>query len=473
MPRLLLQTASYTARSLLASAQRCINLYAEVNPADALAPMTFYSTPGRKLFSTVPGDGGMRGLFQASNGDLYAARGATLYRFNAGTWATVAALGNAAGPVYGADNGISAVFVDGSRTAPTVSLADRTVGRMSGDGWQGADFVDFLNGFFVFNKPESQQFYITGAYDLTLDALDFASSESSPDKLVRLIRDHNDLILFGEKSTDVFGPSGGGDFAFAAIAGASMEVGCAAPHSVVKMDNSVFWVGNDARGDAMIWKMAGYQPQRVSTHALEEEMRKYPRLDDTIGYSYQQSGHSFYVLTFPSAQKSWALDAATGQWSERAYRLPNNQLTRIRDNCHVFYQRKHLVGDWENGNIYELDPETYTDNGALIARLKSFQHLSSNGVRQFFDKLTVDMQAGVGSGNEPNPELYLRWSDDGGNTWSQIRTAPMGNVGQYLNKPNFLRLGSGRDRVFEVSTVAACPIAFQGALLEYRASTLR
>lgn len=471
MPRVILQTASYTARSLLASAQRSINLYCELNPADALAPMTFYSTPGRKLFSTVPGYGGIRGLYQASNGDLYASRGINLFRYNSGNWDYVADHGKSEGPVYASDNGVSAVFVDGTAVAPTVNLENRRAGQMEGEGWQGSDFVDFLNGFFIFNRHNSQQFYITGAYDLTLDPLDFASSESSPDKLVRHIRDHNDLILFGEKSTDVFGPSGAGDFAFAAISGATMEVGCAAPHSVVKMDNSVFWIGNDARGDAMVWRMAGYQPQRVSTHALEEEMRTYPRLDDAIGYSYQQSGHSFYVLTIPSAGKSWAFDASTGQWSERAYRMPDNKLTRLRDNCHVFYQRKHLVGDWENGNIYELDPETYTDNGAPIVRLKSFQHMSTNNVRQFFDKFTLDMQAGTGSNTEPDPQVTLRWSDNGGNTWSNLISASAGQVGQYRNKPNFMRLGSGRDRVFEVSTAAACPIAFQGALLEWRVGT--
>lgn len=471
MPRLILQTASYTARSLLASAQRCINLYGEVNPADSLAPMTFYSTPGRKLFSTVPGQGGMRMLFLASTGDLFAARGSTIYRYKNGAWSNLARLSTDFGPVYASDNGVSAVFVDGTKTAPTLDFNSGATSVISGAGWEGADFVDFLNGFFVFNKPNSQQFYITGSYDLTLDPLDFASSESSPDRLVRLIRDHNDLILFGERSTDVFGPTGGSDFAFAAISGATMEVGCAAPHSVTKMDNTVFWIGNDSRGDAMIWRMAGYQPIRVSTHALEEEMRRYETISDAISYSYQQGGHSFYVLTFPSAMKSWAFDAATQQWAERAYRMPNNALTRLRDNCHVFYQRKHLVGDWENGNVYELDPETFTDNGAPIARLKSFQHISSDGNRQFFERLTLDMQAGVVTSQEQAPEVYLRWSDDGGFTWSNLRTASAGQVGQYRNKPNFLRLGSGRDRVFELSTAASVPIAFQGAFLDLRAGT--
>ncbi|WP_426111042.1 hypothetical protein [Massilia sp. PWRC2] len=471
MPRVILQTASYSSRSLIASAQRCINLYGETNPVDASAPMTFYGTPGRKLFSTMPGTDGVRCLFQASNGELYAVRGAVLYRYDGAAWLTTASLASYTGPVYAADNGISAVFVDGTTTAPTVLLADHTTGVMSGDGWYGSDFVEFANGFFIFNKPNSQQFYITGAYDLTVDALDFASSESLPDNIVRHIRDHNDLILFNEKSTDVYGVSGAADFPFSFRDGSTMEIGCAAKHSPVKMDNSVFWLGNDERGDAMVWKMQGYQPQRVSTHALEEEMRTYATIADAQAYSYQQAGHSFYVLTFPTAGKTWAFDAATQQWAERAYRSDTNQLGRVRDNCHAFYQRKHLVGDWENGNVYELDLDTYQDNGAPITRLKSFQHMSADGARQFFDKLTIDMQAATASSAEPDPQVYLRWSDDGGFTWSAMLTASAGKAGQYLHKPNFNRLGMGRDRVFEVSTAANAKIAFQGAFIEARKGT--
>lgn len=470
MPRVILTSASYTSRSPIASEQRCINLYPEANPADAAAPMTFYGTPGRKLHSTIPGAGGVRCLFEASNKVVFAARGAQLYRYDAGTWVFVADLASSSGPVYAVDNGISAVFVDGTTTAPTVQLSSFATGVMSGEGWYGSDFVDYLNGFFIFNRPGTQTFYISGALDLTLDPLDFASAESVPDNLLRVIKDHNDLIMFGVKSTEVF--SAGGDlFPFDRISGATMEVGIAAPHSACKMDNSVFWLGSDERGDATVWRMQGYQPQRKGNHALEEEMRTYERIDDAIGFSYQMSGHSWYQLTFPAAGKTWCFDAATEQWHERAYRKPDNSLDRVRDNCHLFTGRKHLVGDWENGNVYELDLDTYTDNGAPITRVKSFQHMSADNARQFFDKLTIDMEAGVGNASEPDPQVYLRWSDDGGKTWSTILSAAIGQVGEYRNKANFNRLGMGRDRVFEVSTAANAKIALQGAFIEARRGT--
>ncbi len=469
MGRILLTSASYTARSLIASAQRCVNLYPESNPADAAAPATFYGTPGRLLWSALP-TGPVRCLYQASSGDLFAVGGNRLYRYNAGAWADLSGMATYEGPVYVADNGISAVFTDGSTTAPTVNLTSYKTGYMNGAGWYGANFVVFLAGFFLFDKPNSQQFYSTGAYDLTLDALDFASAEAVPDKLVRIIRDHNEVWMFGAKSAEVFALSGEA-FPFGAISGATQETGIAAAGSACRMDNSLFWLGADERGDAMVWRAQGYTPSRISTHALEEEMRTYARIDDAIAFSYQQGGHSFYQLTFPTASKTWDYDAATQQWHERAYRTSGNVLQRVRDNCHTFYQRKHLVGDWENGNIYELSIDTYTDNGARIERIKSFQHMSSENNRQFFKRMTLDMQAGIGSATEASPQVSMRWSDDGGFTWSAMLTASMGKIGQYTGKPSFNRLGMGRDRVFEVSTAAKAKIVLQGAFVDAQAGT--
>lgn len=467
MRRIILASASYTTRSLIASAQRCVNLYPEANPVDAAAPMTFYSTPGRVLWSTLP-TAPVRGMWKVSTGDLYAVGGSLLYRYNAGAWVSLCSLASISGPVYAADNGISAVFTDGTMSAPTVNLSSYATGYMSGAGWLGADFVEFLSGFFIFNKPNSQIFYTTAAYDLTVDALDFASAEYSPDRIVRHIRDHNEVWFFGEKSSEVFGVSGG-LFPLERIGGATQESGCAAPGSVCRMDNSMIWLGSDERGDAMVNRAEGYRAVRISTHAIEEEMRKYDRIDDAIAYSYQQAGHSFYVLTFPAASKTWAYDAATGQWGERAYRTQGNVMQRVRDNCHVFYDRKHLVGDYESGKIYELDLDTYTDDGAEIVRIKSFQHMTADGARQFFSKMVLDMQAA--GGVELAPMVSMRWSDDGGNTWSALLTVSLGLVGQYLNKPTFNRLGMGRDRVFEVSTSANAKIALQGAFVEAERGT--
>lgn len=464
MARIILSSASYSARSLIANAQRCVNLYPEANPPDSPAPFTFYGTPGRLLWSTVTGSGGIRMIYVASNGVMFVAQGASLYRYSAGSWVLVSGLATSSGPVYGADNGTSAVFVDGSMSAPTINLTTLVVGTMSGAGWYGANFVDFLNGFFIFNKPGTQQFYITGAYDLTVDPLDFASSESQPDVIVRSFQDHSEEWFFGTRTTEVF-TTVAAAFPLDRIGGSVMEIGCAAAHSVAKLDNSIVWLAGNEQGEGMVMRAQGYSPVPISTRAIEEEFRTYGTISDAQAYSYQQGGHWFYVLTFPTANKTWAYDASTQLWAERAYRKQDNSMNRVRDNCHAFYDRKHLVGDWETGAIYELSLDTYTDNGDEIVRIKSFQHMTSNNLRQFFRKLVLDMQAGV------TGSVSLRWSDDGGNTWSSLMTVSIGLIGQYMNKPCFNRLGMGRDRVFEVSTSVNGKVAIQGAFVDAEVGT--
>ena len=163
--------------------------------------------------------------------------------------------------------------------------------------------------------------------------------------------------------------------------------------------------------------------------------------------------------------------SATGLWHERAYRQADGTLTRHRANCHAFYGRDHLVGDYENGNVYALDIGTYTDNGAEIFRTKSFQHFVSDGKRQFFRALDLDMETGVGNADDPDPQVWLRWSDDGGHTWSATVTMSMGKIGEYNLRMSRNRLGSGRDRVFEVSTTAKTKVVLQGAFLRAEAGT--
>jgi hypothetical protein len=464
--RTLLTSASYTAQSLKASAQRCVNLYPESNPPDAAAPVTFYGTPGLRLHSTMPGVGPVRCLFKASNGNLYGAQGRTLYRYRDGAWHNLATLATASGPVHAADNGLFAVFVDGSTNAPTVDLGGDKVSSMGGEGWYGADFVAYVDTYLVFNKPNSQAFYITGQLDLSLDALDFASAESFPDNVVSLLVDHREIWLFGEQTTEVFSDAGAADFPFERVNGTIMQQGCIAPHSPTRFDNSIVWLGGNDDGSGIVWRANGYTPTRISTHALENELRGYPTLADAQGFSYQQNGHTFYVLTFPTAGKTWCYDAAVNQWHERAYRQDDGTLTRNRANCHVFYGGQHLVGDFENGNVYVLDPETYTDNGAEILRTKSFQHMVSDGKRQFFRSFELDMETGVGNDDDPDPQVWLRWSDDGGHTWSATVTMSMGKLGEYARRMNRNRLGMGRDRVFEVSTTAKTKVVLQGAFID-------
>lgn len=366
-------------------------------------------------------------------------------------------------PVRMAYNGTTVAIADGSalRSFNPSTLALTTVSN------NPAECVEFIDGYFVFNHSGTGQFQISQLYGTTIDPLDFATAEGSPDKLISLIADHRELWLFGENSTEVWFNSGNTDFPFERIQGAFIEQGCAAKYSVAKMDNTVFWLSSDDRGQGTVQRAAGYQPQRISTHALEFAIAGYSRIDDAVAYTYQQEGHSFYLLTFPTGNATWCFDASTGLWHERAWRNPlDGSLNRHRSSCHAAISGTNIVGDWETGYLYELDLDTYTDNSNPITRMRSCPHLASDLKWQFFNSLQIDMETGIGvaSGQGVNPQVMLQCSDDGGLTWGNAVWATAGGqIGATKTRVRWRRLGKSRDRVFKVTITDPVKVVMVGA----------
>jgi hypothetical protein len=235
--------------------------------------------------------------------------------------------------------------------------------------------VGYLNGYFVFNEPNSQRLWITELLDGTsIDPLDFASAEGSPDGLVSLLISHREAWLFGTNSIEVWYDSGAADFPLTPVQGAFNEIGCIAAFSVAKLDNGIFWLGADARGRGIVYRASGYTATRISTHAIEWQIQQYADMTDAIAYTYQQDGHAFYVLIFPSANTTWVYDVATSAWHERAA-FVNGSYTRHRSNCQMSFSNEIVVGDHEIGNIYAFDLDVFTDNGDVQKWLRSWRAL--------------------------------------------------------------------------------------------------
>ena len=326
----------------------------------------------------------------------------------------------------------------------------------------------------MFNEPNSQRIWITSLLDGTsVDPLDFASAEGSPDGVVGIIVDHREVWVLGTNSVEVWYDSGAADFPLSRIQGAFNELGCVAAYSIAKMDNGLFWLGQDARGQGIVYRANGYTGQRISTHAIEWQIQQYGTISDAIGYTYQQDGHSFYVLIFPTAGKTWVYDASTQVWHERAG-FSNGSFVRHRSNCQVFFNNEVIVGDYENANIYAFDLDVYADNGAIQKWLRSWRALppgQNTFVRTAHHDLQIDLESGVGlnSGQGSNPQVMLRWSDDGGHTWSNEHWNDIGKIGQYYRRVNFRRLGMTqklRDRVYELSGTDPVKMVITGAELK-------
>jgi len=278
--------------------------------------------------------------------------------------------------------------------------------------------------------------------------------------------------LFGTSSVEVWYNAGTVGFPLERIQGAFNEIGCAAAYSIAKLDNGLFWLGSDARGQGIVYRANGYTGTRVSTHAVEWQIQQYGNISDAIGYTYQQDGHSFYVLIFPSANATWVYDVATDNWHERAS-FSGGEFKRHRSNCQMFFNNEIIVGDYNDSRIYAFDLDKYSDDTAVQKWLRSWRALppdANNLTRTAQHTLQLICESGVGlnDGQGSDPQVMLRWSDDGGHTWSNEHWTSMGKIGVYGARAIWRRLGMTtklRDRVYEVSGTDPVKIAILGAEL--------
>lgn len=461
---------TYVARSLNAAASRMVNLFPEIIPEQGKEPAFLTRAPGLRKLATI-GPGPIRGLYVLKN-YLYVVSGNTLYKvdknYNSVSVGNVSSVNS---PVSIADNG-NQLFIACNPEGYIYDTVGNSFSQITDTDFAGASTVGYLDGYFVFSQPNSQSIWVTELFDgSSIDALDFASAEGAPDNVVGLIVDHREVWIFGESSLEVFYNVGNGpNFPLQRIQGAFAEIGCVAPYSINKMDNGIFWLGKDSEGHGIVYRSQGYSGQRISTHAMEWQIQQYGDLSDAVGYAYQQEGHSFYVLIFPSANTTWVYDASTQLWHERAGFF-NGEFVRHRSNCHQFFNSLNIVGDYQNGNIYAFDTQVYADNGKTQKWLRSWRALPTgkNDLRRTTQhSLQLDCETGVGlnTGQGEDPQVMLRWSDDGGHTWSNEHWVSIGEIGEFSKRAIWRRLGMTmkiRDRVYEISGTDPVKITILGA----------
>jgi hypothetical protein len=529
--------SAYVARSVNAADNRMVNLFPEIVPEGGKEPAFLQRAPGLTALATI-GIGPIRGLWTYGIYG-YVVSGPTLFQIDSSWNATAKGTVGGTGPVSMADNGTQ-LFIAANPQGYIYNASTDVFQQITDPDFPGAGTVGYIDGYFVFNEPNSQKIWVTSLLDgLSVDPLEFASAEGNPDNVVAVFVDHREVWVYGTNSTEVWYDAGLLDFPLTRIQGAFNELGCAAPYSIAKMDNQVYWLGKDARGQGIVYRAAGYIGQRVSTHAIEWQMQEYADLTDAVGYTYQQDGHSFYVLNFPSANTTWVYDVATGAWHERAS-LNNGEFNRHRANNQMFFNDTTVVGDYQTGKIYAFDLEVYADDGATQKWLRSWRALptgANNLARTIQHSMQLDCETGVGlnaypaydaedlatesgdilgaqfvqgylttqagdqlvteanDNNNPlvtqvqpaedyngyaleteaypeapgyTPQAMLRWSDDGGHTWSNEHWKSMGRIGRFGHRTIWRRLGATmkiRDRVYEVSGTDPVRIYIMGAEL--------
>lgn len=466
---------SYEIESINVDAQRCINLYPII--VDNQDPKTkFYlrRSPGLKLFTTLNGPQSVRGLYKSSIGRFFGVCGNLLNEILAdGTVNTIGTLSTGETPasstaVTMSDNGLQLIVVDG-QAGYVFDFATNTFSTITDAGFpNGTTHIDFLDGFFICNVTGTGKFQWSDLDDgLSWPALNFATAEGSPDTLEALIVSGRRIWLLGSQSYEAW-YNAGPPSTFLRFEGSFKNIGIAAKYSLARMNDINFWLGSNDQGHGQVWLVKGFDPQKVSTRAIDFAIQGYEKIDDAIGFCYQQEGSSFYQLSFPTANKTWVYDMSTSLWHEKSYRQPiTGDAERHRAGTQAFFNGTNYVGDHLDGKLYELDLKTYSDNGDMMILNRRSPHYWNNLDRVYYAKFELDIETGVGlsTGQGSDPKITLTNSNDGGHNFGVEQIRKLGKQGNYRTRVIWNRQGASRDRVVDVTISDPIPVTILNAFV--------
>lgn len=489
MTRVQVLGSAYSGKSIIASGQETVNLYGEVNVADSEepTPVTYYPTPGSSLYAQNNPifEAKVRGAYRTSIGTAYVVIGPRVYVVTvANTLIFIGTIADRPSQIYFSDNGIVTVLVDGSN-GYVIDLTTNQLGIITDPNFYGADYVALLDTFFIFNRPKTNQFYISGSNvnftQLTttgaFDPLDIAAKSGFNDPIVGIAVVHRELWLIGALTAEVWIGTGAADFYFQEVQGTYINHGCGAQYSIATQDNLVLFLHQDLQGNCLVLQGQGYDVTEISTPRIVSEFKKYVTVSDAIGFCFQLEDHSYYALIFPTANKGWLYDLTTSSklgypfWSEWNYIDSQGTFNRPRANCCMFFNNLNMVGDWSNGNILYLDITSNTDytnadGASAIVRVKTFPHMTEDNNRVSYKNFMADMEVGTAQEGAVEPMMSLLWSDDKGKTYSNPVEQSLGSIGEYLTTPSWNRLGQARDRVFKIIWSADVITACNGAFVD-------
>lgn len=448
-------------------AQRTVNLF-PISDEMGKEVASLQSTPGLSLFATCS-QGNGRKCFASAKGRDFVVSGSKLYEVNSdGTTTERGTIDTSSGNVSIAENATQLALCDGINIY-IFTYAANTFAKVTSGLPSVCGVVTSIDGYFVTNEVDSGRFFISNPSDgLTWDALDFATAESSPDNLVALRNINGQLFLIGSKTFEIWSNVGASAFPFQRVSGAVGDVGIMAAHTLIDLDNSLIWVGQDKNGNSIVYRTNGFRPQRISTEPIEHMIHTSTDQSNMRAFSYQLDGHLFYVLTGDGMDTSLCYDITTGFWHERAYLGEFGDFEpHLANDCMLSATGVHLVCDRKSGNVYEMSEDVYSDNEDPIARERVFTHLSDENKNLRYNRLEIGFDTGVGlqSGQGSDPTVSLQLSKDGARTWSDWHNASLGAVGKYQTKVVFRRLGVAGQMTFKIRISDPVFVSITGAYL--------
>lgn len=444
---------SYVGRSKNVAAETLYNWYPQHVEAAEPQSIVYYPRPGLSVYASLS-DAPLRALF-GQDGRCFAVGGQTLFELFANaaptSRGTLTAIDSNPATINSSGTAGHQLYITSGGEGDIFDLTTNTLTAITAAGYPAATPMGtYLDTYFLTIKGNSAQFNISGILDgLAWSALDFSIRVQASDNLVGIMQFNKVIWLIGSQTSEPWYDSGAVTFPFQSVPQVLIPVGCCAPFSIVRTSQAICWLHESERGQGIFVMAPDYNPRRISTYAVEAIWKKYPTITDAVAYPLTWEGHEWVVLTFPSGNATWVYDFGEQLWHQWDWwNTTTGAHDRFRGWVHCQAFNQHLVGDWETGVVYLLDPTLATDAGAPIVWERAAAHLKRELMTNFYGNFQLDTETGLGGSS---PTAHLAWSDDGGHTYNTPRDMTMGATGQYATRCRVAgSLGSARDRVFRV-----------------------
>ena len=445
---------SYQLADKRTACQRSVNLYmAQVEGLGEARQVILESAPGFASYLTMPGN--VRGMRNVE-GTLYVVAGTNLYSVSGGAY-TLRGSGIAGAGYVAMTHGQSQLVMVNGTEGYVLNLDTMVFGQITSTGWRGSYGADYVDGYFIFVAPNTEQFYISAIDDASsLDALDFSSSDTQPDSIIAHVVFKRELYLFGRVSCEPWVNSGDPDFPLVRYNVAPIEIGIVGRQAFVVADDSIVFVGQTKTGRGYVYQMKGHQPVRISDQAVEEAIAQATDISQIVMWTYQTVGGEFVALHAPGMESTRVWDASTKQWHERAEWDDGWSPLRLDHVC--------TVGGVQYGAggavIYTMDRDTATYAGSEIVLERTWPHLASGSLEPVsYRGLEVACTTGAG-------RATLEISNDGGDVFGSPLLRSLGATGRRMERIRWLGLGTAIDRVFRLRFYGTAPFALYAAAVD-------
>lgn len=414
---------SYEHRSEAFSVQKTMNLIPQVELAGA-AESSLTSWPGSKSFYSASGVN--RGMTVFDN-ELYKVTDNTLYKISSAGVATSLGTITGANRCIFANDGTNLIITTGG---DGYQLTGTTLTQISDSDFQNGNSVTYLNQQMIFDG-NGGQFQVSDVGDPdSLQPNNFATAESAPDDTIRVYAFREQLYIFGERTVETWYNSVTGNPPFARVQNATMQVGLGAVHTVDSTDSFCYFLGDDRR----VYRFSATQPQNITSIAISHQLDILGDISDAIGGVVRIEGQSFYILSIPSGNKTFAFNEESSAWFELSTGADED---RYIGESYVEVYGKRLIADKASGGVLELDLDTFTDNGEVRIFERVFgpingTSLQAPGERILMSWVDIIMQMGAGiiTGQGENPQLMVSASFDGGKSFTNEDDVLIGRQGE-------------------------------------------